>query len=65
MESINKSTLSAVKIANYLGFKGAKTLRVENGDNGGAAIYTAYSFIRSGLANSVLLVGIDKFSDLN
>ena len=65
IESIGKSNLSAVKFSNSLGFKGVKAFRVENGDNGGAAIYTAYSLLKSGLASSVLLIGIDKFSDLN
>ena len=65
IEGIGKSNLSAVKFSNSLGFKGVKAFRIENGDNGGASIYTAYSLIRSGLAKSVLLIGIDKLSDLN
>ena len=65
IESIGKSNLSAVKLSSSLGFRGVKAFRVENGDNGGAAIYTAYSLIKSGLAKSVLVIGIDKFSDLN
>ncbi|QIW24227.1 thiolase family protein [Sulfolobus sp. S-194] len=63
-ESIGKSSLSAVKLSSSLGFKGVKAFRIENGDNGGPSIYTAYSLIKSGLAKSVLLIGIDKFSDL-
>ena len=65
IESIGKSNLSAVKFSNSLGFRGTKTFRVENGDSGGASVYTAYSLIKSGLAKSVLLIGVDKFSDLN
>jgi len=65
IESIGKSNLSAVKLSNALGFRGVNAFRIENGDNGGASIYTAYSLIKSGLARSVLVIGVDKFSDLN
>lgn len=65
IESTEKSVLSAVKFSNSLGFKGAKVFRIENGDNGGASLFAAYSIIKSGIAKSVLVIGVDKFSDLN
>jgi|GEM_PF-6924509 len=38
-ESIGKSSLSAVKLSSSLGFKGVRTFRIENGDNGGPSTY--------------------------
>ncbi|BCU71282.1 thiolase family protein [Stygiolobus caldivivus] len=60
---LSKNLMLAFKLSNKLGVKSPISFRVENGDNGGASILTAYSLVKSGIANSVLLVGVDKFSD--
>ncbi|WP_062510549.1 thiolase family protein [Sulfolobus acidocaldarius] len=63
IDVLGKNILSSYKISSGLGLQNTKVMRIENGDNGGASILTAYSFIKSGVAKKVLLIGIDKFSD--
>lgn len=60
---LSKNLMLAFKLSNKLSIKAPITFRVENGDNGGNAILTAYALIKSGIAKSVLLIGVDKFSD--
>lgn len=62
-ESTTEQILLSEKISSSLGLK-VPAIRIEEGDaSGGAAILTAYSFLKSGLAKSVLLVGAEKLSD--
>jgi len=53
----------ANKIASYLGHQGSAVMRVEAGESGGPAVYTAFSLIKSGIADSVLLIGVEKMAD--
>jgi len=62
-DTLSKNLMLAFKLSNKLGIKTSISFRVENGDNGGSAVLAAYSLIKSGIANSVLLIGVDKFSD--
>ncbi|BES82827.1 thiolase domain-containing protein [Pyrodictium abyssi] len=51
-------------IASGIGLRGKPALRVEAAcGSGGAGVYTAYSMVRSGLARSVLVVGVEKMTD--
>ncbi|MEM0200686.1 MAG: thiolase family protein [Saccharolobus sp.] len=63
-QRLNNSSLIASKIAERIGKPKVPALRVENADaSGGASILTAYSFIKSGIANSVMVIGVEKQSD--
>ena len=51
-------------IASNLGFRLVPSVKVEAAcGSGGAAILTAYTFITSGLVNSVAIIGVEKMSD--
>ena len=51
-------------IANSLGMKGTRSLAVEAGEASGlAAVSVAYSLVKSGAAQRVLVVGVDKLSE--
>jgi acetyl-CoA acetyltransferase len=51
-------------IASYMGLTGVKALSVEDGEASGlAAVEVATSLIRSGLAENVLVIGVDKLTD--
>lgn len=51
-------------VAENLGLAGVPSLRVEaGGASGAAALLTGYQAILSGLANTVLVVGVEKLSD--
>ncbi|MEM1600175.1 MAG: thiolase family protein, partial [Sulfolobaceae archaeon] len=63
-QRLNNSSLIGSKIAERIGKPKVPALRVENADaSGGASILTAYSFIKSGIANSVMVIGVEKQSD--
>lgn len=62
-EAINHQAFLGGKIPSYLGLN-SKSLRVEVGDgSGGSAIFTAYSLLKSEIAKTVLVLGIEKLSD--
>jgi len=62
-ESATEQVLLSEKIASSLGLR-VPAIRTEQGDaSGGSAIFTAYSFLKSGIAKSVLIVGAEKLSD--
>jgi len=51
-------------IAAGMGFKGRPSIRVEAAcGSGGAAVYTGYALVRSGLYESVLVIGVEKMTD--
>ncbi len=62
-ELSDSSVNSARKVANFLGQNGAAAFRVESGEGGGSAIMTAFSLIKSGMAKTVMLFGLEKLSD--
>ena len=52
-------------IADSLGLEGVETFKVESsGASGAVAVHVAYEMIKSGQANSVLVVGVEKMRDL-
>jgi len=56
---------TAALLANALGLKQAATFKVESAcSSGGAAIHAACGLVASGLANAVLVVGVEKMRDL-
>jgi acetyl-CoA C-acetyltransferase len=62
-EKTTNHTAIASKIALSLGIN-APAIRVENADaSSGLATLTAFSLIKSGIANEVLLIGVEKMSD--
>ncbi len=53
-------------LADYIGLRGAAALKVEAAcGSGGAAFYTGYSIAASGLADIVLVSGVEKMTDYN
>lgn len=53
-------------LASYLGLRGVRSLSVETGEASGlAGLMTAYSLVKSGAADTVLLVGVDKLTEYN
>ncbi len=51
-------------IASYMGLKGARVLSVEDGEASGlAAIEVATSLVKSGIADNVLVIGVDKLTE--
>ena len=51
-------------VANGIGLRGRPAFKVEAAcGSGGAAVYTGYSLVRSGLYGSVLVVGVEKMTD--
>jgi len=62
-ELTNHTSQLATKLSIALGYN-VPSFRVENGDaSGGLGILTAYSLIKSGIANEVLLIGVEKLSE--
>ncbi len=62
-EAVNHQLVLAGKLTTYLGLTSA-ALRVEAGDgSGGSAIFTAYSLLKSGIAKTALILGVEKLSD--
>ncbi|MEM4911586.1 MAG: thiolase family protein [Metallosphaera sp.] len=62
-ESTEEQVQLAGKLSNALGYS-VPAIRVENGDaSGGSAVFSAYSLVKSGLAKSVLVVGVEKLAD--
>lgn len=56
---------TAALLAHALGLKHAATFKVESAcSSGGAAIHSACSLVGSGLADAVLVVGVEKMRDL-
>lgn len=56
---------TAPLVISYLGLNNTKGFRVENACvSGGTALYLAWNFLRSGLANNVLIIGFEKMSHL-
>lgn len=52
-------------VSDYLGLRGLRVYRVENGEASGlAAVQLAYSLVSSGLSRRVLVLGVDKLSDM-
>ncbi len=51
-------------IAEHVGLRGAEGARIDAADaSGGAALRQAYAAVASGFAESVLVVGVEKFTD--
>ena len=63
-ETLQEQSLLASKIASNLGLRYRPAIRVETGQSSGlAAVYTAYAFVASGLAEAALVVGVEKLTD--
>ncbi|WP_338600678.1 thiolase family protein [Sulfolobus tengchongensis] len=63
-QRLNNTSLIAPKVVEKIGKPNIPSIKVDNADaSGGAALFTAYSMIKSGLANSVLVIGVEKQSD--
>jgi acetyl-CoA C-acetyltransferase/acetyl-CoA acyltransferase len=64
-ESMGEQIGLAGIIADYLGLRRLKVFRVEMGEASGlAAIMASYSLIASGLVNRVLVIGVEKVTEL-
>ena len=50
----------------HLGLVGVPHVRIDNGGNtGGSALYTAYAFVRSGMADVVLIIGYELMASVS
>lgn len=58
--------LPAVAVAEYCGLSGASLIRVEAAcATGGAAVYSAYTVIASGLTDLALVIGVEKMREVD
>lgn len=65
-ESVGEQLSIAGVVADYLGLRGVKTFRVEAGEASGlAALQASFYMVSSGFSRSVLVLGVEKASDLN
>ncbi|MET1101590.1 MAG: beta-ketoacyl synthase N-terminal-like domain-containing protein [Pyrodictiaceae archaeon] len=63
-EVLQEQASLASHLASAMGLKGIPAFRVENGGaSGGHALLQAYSLIRSGVYDVVLVVGVEKLTD--
>ncbi|ACP45852.1 acetyl-CoA C-acetyltransferase (acetoacetyl-CoA thiolase) (AcaB-1) [Sulfolobus islandicus Y.G.57.14] len=63
-QKLNNASLIAPKIAEKIGKPNVPAIKVDNADaSGGVALLTAYSMIKSGMVNSILIIGVEKQSD--
>ena len=64
-ESFNGQAAPASIIVDYLGLMPKGSIRVEDAcASGSAAVRTGYSLIKSGLAETVLVVGVEKMNEV-
>ncbi len=63
--SLNQQNHIAALLADHLGLRGAETVRVEAGEaSGGMAVRQGMLLITAGLARTVLVLGVEKVTDL-
>ncbi len=63
-QKLESQSMLGFKVSKRAGLLGKLSMTVEQGDaSGGAGIFMAYTMVKSGVAQNVLLIGVDKFSD--
>lgn len=64
-EALNKQANVAALVADFAGLSGVEAVRVEAGDaSGGLALRHGVSLIASGLAQTVVVLGVEKVTDV-